>query len=250
MQTENHSNRASNHPGGNRRLWGILLAAVILLAGGFWARAVLLDRAKIPEVKPLGPREELPVPFITSDQFIVEKMVELADLTEDDLVYDLGCGDGRIVITAALRSGCRGVGFDIDPELVAVSRENARNQGVEDRVTFEEQDVFELDLSEADVAMAYLLPWMLEKMRPQFLKMNPGARIVLHDYWIEGVEPDQYVEIDPEGNGREIHGIYVYVLPLKLNPNMERLKPPRPRNWKRDREPIRPGVPAGSETQE
>lgn len=233
-----------------KSFWGLLVLAVATLAGGLAARAYFLEHADSPTEVPAPHRKGLPAPFITSQQMIVNKMVELAELSEDDLVYDLGCGDGRIVITAAAQSGCRGVGFDIDPKLVALSRENAKKAGVDGRVTFKEQDVFKVDLSEADVAMAYLLPWMLEKMRPQFVKMKPGARIVLHDYWIEGVEPDEYVEIDLKNNGTGVHGIYVYHLPLKLNPNMERLKPPRPRGWKAERRSEQSPEPTDSESSE
>lgn len=250
MHTADQSNQPLTPSGRNRPLRRVFLVVALLLFGAGWlARIYLFDAYEFQRTLPAPERKGLPAPFITSNQPIVEKMVELAELSEDDLVYDLGCGDGRIVITAAFVSGCRGVGFDIAPERVAESQENARHQKVDDRVTFKEQDVFTVDLSEADVAMAYLLPWMLDKLRPQFAKMKPGARIVLHDFWIEGVEPDQFVELKLPDDGGSIHGIYVYVLPLKLNPHLEKLKPPRPRNWKEDQD-ARPDVPpdrAGAE---
>jgi len=250
MQTAEHSNRPLNSSHTNKRWWKLFVVALILLGAGFGARVFLLNKARISKVEPPLPREGLPAPYIKTDEPIVEKMIELAELSQDDLVYDLGCGDGRLVITAALASGCRGVGFDIEPKRIAESQENASRQGVDDRVTFKEQDVFTVDLSEADVVLAYLLPWMLEKMRPQFVQMKPGARIVLHDFWIEGVEPDQFVEVESTSDGGNTHGIYVYVLPLKLNPNLERLKPPRPRNWNdgRDAAPSQPTETAGADT--
>ena len=145
------------------------------------------------------PNPRLNAPFITSPDRVVEAMTDLAALTKDDLVYDLGCGDGRIVITAVLRSGCRGIGFDIDPQRVEEARQNAVLNGVQDRVTITQQDVFQVDLSQADAVMMYLLPWMLNELLPQFEHMKPGARIVSHGFWIDGVEPDQYVEVPVEG---------------------------------------------------
>ena len=154
-------------------------------------------------------------------------MVELAGLKADDLVYDLGCGDGRIVITAAGRTGCRGVGFDIDPRRVAEARENARQHAVDQRVEFVEQDIFTVDLSKADVAMMYLLPWMMDRLLPQFQQMKEGCRIVSHEFWLEGVEPDDVVELDNPERERT-SSIYVYRTPLRFNPTMIRGKPPRP----------------------
>lgn len=166
-------------------------------------------------------------PFVTTSNVVVERMVELAGLKADDLVYDLGCGDGRIVITAALRKGCRGVGFDIDPRRVAEARENARRHAVDQRVEFVEQDIFTIDLSKADVAMMYLLPWMMDRLLPQFQQMKEGCRIVSHEFWLEGVEPDDVVELDNPERERT-SSIYVYRTPLRFNPTMIRGKPPRP----------------------
>ena len=153
-------------------------------------------------------------------------MVDMGRPAEGELVYDLGCGDGRIVITAALKTKCTGVGFDIDPERVAEARENATLQNLADRVQIVEQDIFTVDLSKADVAMMYLLPWMMNKLVPQFEQMKPGCRIVSHEFWIEGVVPDEIVEI-PDVDGR-VEAIYLYTTPLKKNSAMEPGKPPVP----------------------
>jgi SAM-dependent methyltransferase len=168
-------------------------------------------------------------PFITSADLVVEKMVEVAELSEDDLVYDLGCGDGRIVISAALATGCRGIGFDIDPQRVAEARESVRANALEDRVEIREQDIFKVDLSNADVALMYLLPWMMNELVPQFDKMKPGSRIVSHSFWIDGVEPDGVFEVfaDPE---LLADSVYVYRTPLRKNPKMEKGKPPAPKD--------------------
>lgn len=217
----------SAKPRGNQKLLRLVVIGLICLLVGLGVRHFLLafsDESSF-DTSPL-PRQPRNAPFITTGDAVVEKMVQLAGLTKDDLVYDLGCGDGRIVITAALESGCRGVGFDIDPLRVSEARENARLHGVEDRVTIEEQDVFKLDLGKADKVMMYLLPWMMNGLLPQLDQMKPGARIVSHEFWIEGVEPDGFVEM-PIDEGGKMTGIYVYNTPLRKNPLMEKGKPPR-----------------------
>lgn len=198
------------------------------LATGLSIRMVLLSLADKPTDMAPGARVLRNAPFITSPDRVVDEMVKLAALTEDDLVYDLGCGDGRIVITAAMHSGCRGVGYDIDPKLVEEATRNAEDHGVADRVEIVEQDVFTVDLSQANVCMMYLLPWMMEKLVPQFEKMNPGSRIVVHEFWIEQVVPDKIVEIPMQGQG-DVR-VYLYTTPLKHDPSMERGRPPRIEN--------------------
>jgi predicted RNA methylase len=157
---------------------------------------------------------------------VVEKMVELARLTPDDVAYDLGCGDGRIVITATLKTGCRGVGFDIDPQRVAEARENVKRHQVEERAQIVEQDLFTVDLSQADAAVMYLLPWMMNKLLPQFEQMKPGCRIVSHEFWVDVVVPDDVVELPAaKGQGQLI---YLYTTPLKQDPARKQGKPPLP----------------------
>jgi len=224
------SNRPEERPapGVTRRKLVAIVVVVVCLLAGLAGRHFLYTAFDVSNLDPAPlARPKINAPFITTPDLVVEKMVELAELSEEDLVYDLGCGDGRIVITAALKSGCRGVGFDIDPERVAEARENARLHGVENRVTIEEQDIFKVDLGKADVAMMYLLPWMMNELLPQFERMKPGARIVTHDFWIDGVEPDKYVEASTGKKG-DANGLYLYTMPLRKNPAMEKGKPPRP----------------------
>lgn len=197
---------------------------LIALAGVATAVYLQYVAANVPRSYAPGPRPEINAPFIKTPDRVVEEMVKLAELTEDDLVYDLGCGDGRLVVTASVRSGCRGVGFDIDPERVAEANENAKLAGVDDRVEIVEQDVFTVDLSEADVCLTYLLPWMMSKLVPQFEQMRPGCRIVAHDFWIEGVVPEEIVEMTNEEKGPT--RLYLYVTPLRFDPAMEKGKPP------------------------
>ena len=223
-----HSSEVQPSAGGsNRSLFAIAVIGALCLLAGLAARHCLDKTAHLPESFAPLPRERVDAPFITTPDPIVDIMVELADLNEGDVVYDLGCGDGRIVIHAVLNSGCKGVGFDIDPQRVAEAKENARLHGVEDRVQILEQDVFTVDLSNADVAMMYLLPRMIDELLPQFEQMKPGSRIVSHDYWIHGVEPDKVIEL-PDGGEHTFIPVYLYVTPLKKNPAMERGKPPRP----------------------
>lgn len=151
-----------------------------------------------------------PVP---TPQHIVNLMLELADVKPTDLLYDLGCGDGRIVITAAKKYGCQAMGVDIDPEQVREARANVKAAGVEDLVTIEQQDIFDLDLSKVDVVTLYLLPSLNEKLLPQLRKMKPGSRIVSHDFGILGVEPDIEVKCFSRIHGMR-DSIYLWNVPL------------------------------------
>ena len=144
---------------------------------------------------------------------VVDKMLEVAQVKKTDLVYDLGCGDGRIVIAAAKKYGCRGVGYDIDPQRVKEALMAVDANKVGNLVKIEHQDVFTLDLSDADVITLYLLPSLNVKLIPQLEKLKPGSRIVSHDFDMAGVKPDQIITIkDP--NARE-HRVYLWTTPLK-----------------------------------
>jgi SAM-dependent methyltransferase len=154
--------------------------------------------------------------FVPTPQDVVDKMLELAKVTENDLIYDLGCGDGRIVVTAAERYGCRGVGYDIDPERVIDSMKNVEKNNVEHLVRIEQRDVFTLDLSGASVVTLYLLPSLNVKLIPQLKKLKPGARIVSHDFDMHGVKPDRVITIEDDdlyGN----HTIYLWTAPLNID---------------------------------
>jgi predicted O-methyltransferase YrrM len=152
--------------------------------------------------------------YVPTPQDVVDQMLLLARVTEDDLLYDLGCGDGRIVVTAAKQYGCKAVGYDIDPQRVKESRENVKRNNVEHLVKIEHEDIFTLDLSKADVITLYLLPSLNDKLLPQLEKLKPGSRIVSHDFDITGVKPDMDAEITSEEDGEE-HLIYLWTTPLK-----------------------------------
>jgi SAM-dependent methyltransferase len=153
--------------------------------------------------------------YVPTPQPVVDKMLDLARVKSTDLVYDLGCGDGRIVVTAAKRYGARAVGFDIDPERVAEAKENVRNAGVEDLVRIEQKDIFTLDLAPANVVTLYLLPQLNVKLIPQLERMKPGSRIVSHDFDIEGVEPLETRLLRGSGAGAADHAMYLFEIPLK-----------------------------------
>jgi SAM-dependent methyltransferase len=136
------------------------------------------------------------VPFVPTPDDVVSGMLRLANVKRNDVVYDLGSGDGRIVIAAAKRYGARGVGIDIDPERVAEASRNARAAKVADRVRFLNQDLFESDLSEATVVTLYLLPRLNLKLRPKLLaELKPGTRIVSHGFDMGEWKPERTVMV-------------------------------------------------------
>jgi len=131
------------------------------------------------------------VPYVPTPQVTVDEMLRVAGVGPKDFVIDLGSGDGRIVVTAARKFGARGVGVDLDEELVAQSEERARRAGVADRVRFYRQDLFKTDLDQATVISTYLLPFVMLKLRPQLLQLKPGTRIVSHDFDMGDWKPDR-----------------------------------------------------------
>jgi len=212
-------------PASGRKLMVVLVLGCLVIEASFFGRRLLIQRSEnaVYDSTPT-PRPRLNAPYVISDDAVVDKMVELAQISKDDVVYDLGCGDGRIIVTAALRSGCRGVGFDLDPERVAEANRNVEIHDVSQSVSIKQQDIFEVDLSKANVAVMYLLPWMMQKLTPQFEQMQPGSRIVSHDFYIEGVEPERVAQVQVNPNDTN-HYIFVYTTPLRWNPDMPK-KPP------------------------
>jgi len=161
------------------------------------------------------PSREPDVIFVPTPQKVVDKMLELAEVKKDDLIYDLGCGDGRIVVTAAKKFGCKAVGYDISPKRVKESLENVKKNNVADLVRIEQKDIFTLDISKADVVTLYLLPSLNVKLIPQLEKLKPGSRIVSHDFDMKGVKPDKVVTISDEKDDYGDHTIYLWTTPLK-----------------------------------
>jgi precorrin-6B methylase 2 len=163
-----------------------------------------------------GADEPVPKPdviYVPTPQEVVEKMLELAKVTKKDIVYDLGCGDGRIVVTAAKKYGCKARGFDIDPARVKQSQANVKENKVGHLVTIEQKDIFKLDLSGASVVTLYLLPSLNVKLIPQLERMKPGSRIVSHAFAMRGVKPDRVVRV--KGRDGFVRLVYLWTVPLK-----------------------------------
>lgn len=152
--------------------------------------------------------------YVPTPNDVVEKMIEMGKVTKDDLVYDLGCGDGRMVVLAAKKTGCKGVGYEVDPERIAEAKRNVQRKKVEQLVSIERQDIFKLDISKASVLLLYLLPNMEVKLIPQMEKMKAGSRVVCHDYPIDGVTEEKSLTMTSNEDGVK-HTIYLYRLPLK-----------------------------------
>lgn len=161
-------------------------------------------------------------PYVPTPQVVVDEMLRMGRVGSDDFVMDLGSGDGIIVLTAARRYKARGMGVEIDPELVQRSNESARRIGVADRVSFEVQDVFKADLSRATVLTLYLLPAMMNNLQSKlFNELRPGVRVVSHDYHFgDDWRPDDYFSFDvPEKekvNGVPRATVYLWVVPAKI----------------------------------
>ena len=163
----------------------------------------------------LAQEVDLDVPFVPTNYEVVDEMLRIADVGKDDILYDLGCGDGRIVVTAAKKYGARGFGIDIDPERIAESIENAKKENVTDRVQFIEQNLFEADFSEATVVTMYLLSSVNLEMRPKlFQQLKPGTRIVSHDFDMDDWEPDEQTEVG--GNEYYGHSVYFWIIPANV----------------------------------
>ncbi len=146
------------------------------------------------------------VPYVPTPQVVVDAMLDLAGVTQADVVYDLGSGDGRIVLTAATSYEARAVGIDHDPRLIEWSRQKALEAGVVDLATFRQEDLFESDFREATVVTMYLTPKFMKKLSPNLLEqLQPGTRIVTHKYKIPGWIPIRKVKV-------KRRSVYLYVI--------------------------------------
>jgi SAM-dependent methyltransferase len=197
--------------GGDMKHTKLLLALVTLSALAFASAG-----PRTPAVALAGPQESL-APFVPTPQDVVDRMLALAQVTSKDVVYDLGCGDGRIVITAAKKYGAHGVGFDIDPQRIKESTENARAAGVESLVKFTQQDVMTVDVSPATVVTLYLLTASNLKLRPLLTKeLKSGSRIVSHMFSMGDWEPTRVDNFtNQEGYPRTI---YLWIADGKYRP--------------------------------
>jgi tRNA G37 N-methylase Trm5 len=187
------------------RLYRSLLASALALT-----LALLVAGSSVaqPQLKPLDKEPE--VPYVPTHERVVAEMLKVAKVGKNDVLYDLGSGDGRIPITAAKRFGTRGVGVDIDPARVTEARENAKKAGVADKVTFMQQDLFETDIKEATVVTLYLLPDVNLRLRPKLLAdLKPGTRVVSHNYDMGDWKPLKTITVKVP----EEHTIYYWVVP-------------------------------------
>jgi SAM-dependent methyltransferase len=167
-----------------------------------------------PENAKAKPQRIPDVRFAPSVGEAIDEILALARVTSRDLLYDLGCGDGCVVVTAARKCCCRAIGFDIDPQRVAESQENVRKNGLANLVQIKERDIFDVDLSEADVVTLYLLPNLNVRLIPQIMKMKSGARVVSQDFDLAGIIPDRVVQVYL--SQREIYKtFYLWTVPLK-----------------------------------
>lgn len=166
-----------------------------------------------------APERDPDVPYVPTPNEVVTQMLQIANVKKGDVLYDLGSGDGRIVIAAAQKYGTRGVGIDINPERINEANANARAAKVTDRVQFRQQDLFKTDLSEATVVTLYLLPDINVKLRPQLFKqLKPGTRIVSHDFDMGEWKPERVVQV--QGPTRQ-HTVYYWVVPETVPANLK-----------------------------
>lgn len=185
--------------------------ALTLLFTATLVPGALAPVARAAEVK--EKTKDPDVPYVPTHERVVDRMLQMARVGKDDVLYDLGCGDGRIVITAAKRWGTRGVGIDIDPDRIREAKENAEKAGVADRVTFIQGDLFDADIKDATVVTLYLLPDVNLRLRPKLLsELRPGTRVVSHNYDMGDWTPQQTARISlPNGD----HVVYFWVVPRR-----------------------------------
>ncbi len=197
----------------HHKIRAIALIAIMLL---------LVSGLEGVELKPQYEINRTPdVVYVGTPYDVVSRMLELANPKKEDLIYDLGCGDGRMLILAAQKYGCQGIGYDIDPERVSTSRENVKKNQVEHLVKIIEADIFTLDLSAANVISLYLLPEMNQRLLPQLEKLKPGSRLIFHAYDLEGIKADQTISVSSNEDNAS-HNIYLYSIPLKYEKDEEK----------------------------
>ena len=164
------------------------------------------------------------VPYVPTPMPVVEQMLKMADIKDSDVVYDLGCGDGRIVVTAVKKGAKRGIGADIDPQRIKESNERAQKEGVTDKVEFVNKNLFDMDFKEASVLTLYLLPDVNLRLRPKILdELKPGSRVVSHAFDMDDWQADEEATVEPGGES-----VYFWIVPAKVDGTWKAsLKSPR-----------------------
>lgn len=186
----------------------LLIGAGVIVCGGVQAQGELEPR----------------VPYVPTPQEVVERMLDMARVSAQDYLIDLGSGDGRIVVTAAKKFGARGFGVDLNPVRVSEASENARRNGVTGKVAFYQRNLFDTDLSQATVITMYLLPQVNLELRPRLLELKPGTRLVSHDFDMGDWKADQHVRLaatDKFSGAGGDSDIYFWVVPAKLGGNWQ-----------------------------
>lgn len=192
-----------------------VFAAIVAACGASAQRSEVTQSAQqqaSPEVNKQPKEVKRDVPYVPTPQNVVDEMLTLANVSKNDVVYDLGCGDGRLVITAVKKFGARrGFGVDIDPQRIKESNDNARAAGVTDRVQFAVQDLFQTDFKDATVVTLYLLPEVNLRLRPKLLSdLKPGTRVVSHSFDMGDWKPDKAITVQPGGQR-----LYLWTIPAK-----------------------------------
>ena len=186
-----------------RMIVGVSTFAILGLAVGFAQNA--------------QPRKPLDVPYVPTTEEAVAAMLRLAEVKNTDIVYDLGCGDGRIVVAAARNYGAKGVGIDIDPQRIAEANANAKRAGVEKLVRFEENDLFQADIKEATVVTLFLLSSVNLKLKPKLLAdLKPGTRIVSNTFDMGDWKPEKEFTVPNTDDDTFLsHRLYLWIVPAR-----------------------------------
>ena len=187
------------------RLGGFVVGAALAAAG--WMNCAIAADASVP--------------YVPTPQVVVDRMLQMAKVTAQDYLIDLGSGDGRIVVTAARKFGARGFGVDLNPVRIKEAVENAAKAGVSDRAAFHQRNLFETDLSDASVITMYLLPRVNLDLRPKILELKPGTRIVSHDFSMDDWKADESASFEVQekygaGGGSGTSTIFFWVVPAKV----------------------------------
>ncbi len=196
-----------------RGLLAVLL--FVALTGGIFAQTNAPKTTDAAPPEGSAPTKKPDVVFVPTRPEVVDRMLQMAEIRTNDILYDLGCGDGRIVVAAAKKYGIKAVGVDIDPQRVKESLENVRSNNVAHLVTIKQADIFELDFHEATVVTLYLLPELNVRLMPKLAKLKPGSRIISDEFDMRGAKPKEVVHLDrsaDDDHGYSHNTLYKWVV--------------------------------------
>jgi SAM-dependent methyltransferase len=182
----------------------------------FYSFALLFLFTSLAIAQTSRPKHQVDVPYVPTTEEAVKAMLKLADVKPADIVYDLGCGDGRIVIAAAKEFGAHGVGIDINPERIQQAEANAKKAGVEKLLRFEENDLFDADIHDATVVTLFLLESVNLRLRPKLLRdLRPGTRIVSNTFNMGDWKPDKEMNVGDASEETFSHRLYLWIVPQR-----------------------------------